>query len=94
MMVGAQKKGLKPLAIYARRARSPLVDQLDSGANSWAMLGTNLSVKEEDGTFSSDSSRLMMMDRRDFNKLGISLDSLIEGYIQNCLLYTSDAADD
>ena len=85
MMVGARKEGLKPLAIYARRARTPLVDQLESGSDSWDMLGTNLSIKEDNGTFSSDSSRLMMMDRRDFNKLGLSMDSLIEGYIQTVL---------
>mgnify|MGYP006268716909 CR=1 FL=1 len=85
MMVGARKEGLRPLAIYARRARSPLVDQLDSGSASWDILGTNLSIKEDNGTFSSDSSRLLMMDRRDFNKLGLSMDSLIEGYIQTVL---------
>jgi hypothetical protein len=85
MMVGARKEGMRPLAIYARRARTPLVDQLDSGSDSWDMLGTNLSIKEDNGTFSSDSSRLMMMDRRDFNKLGLSMDSLIEGYIQTVL---------
>jgi len=85
MMVGARKEGMRPLAIYARRARSPLVDQLESGSDSWDMLGTNLSIKEDNGTFSSDSSRLMMMDRRDFNKLGLSMDSLIEGYIQTVL---------
>ncbi|MEM7659211.1 MAG: hypothetical protein AAF399_24030 [Bacteroidota bacterium] len=33
----------------------------------------------------SDSSRLMMMDRRDFNKLGVSIDELVEGYIQTIL---------
>ncbi len=85
MMVGSFESGLRPLAIYARRASKPLVDTIEQGADSWEMLGTNLSIKLEDGTFSSDSSRLVMMDRRDFNKLGISVDDLIEGYIQTVL---------
>ena len=85
MMVGSFNEGLRPLAIYARRARKPLVDQIEDGAESWDILGTNLSIKLDDGTFSSDSSRLVMMDRRDFNKLGISVDELIEGYIQTVL---------
>ena len=85
MMVGSMEDGLRPIAIYARRARSPLVEKLESAHNSWDILGTNLSVNNFDGTFGSDSSRLMMMDRRDFNKLGISLDDLIEGYIQTIL---------
>ncbi|RMG30750.1 MAG: hypothetical protein D6730_02165 [Bacteroidetes bacterium] len=85
MMVGSMPGGIKPIAIYARRAKDPLLDHLDSGTDSWGMLGTNLSVNLGDGTFSSDANRLMMMDRKDFNKLGIALDGLIEGYIQTLL---------
>ncbi|MCB0837230.1 MAG: hypothetical protein KDD63_08020 [Bacteroidetes bacterium] len=85
MMIGSMEDGLRPMAIYARRARSPLVEKLESANDSWEILGTNLSINNFDGTFTSDSSRLMMMDRRDFNKLGISLDDLIEGYIQTIL---------
>lgn len=85
MIVSSFKEGLRPTAIYARRAKMPLVDHLESGADSWGILGTNLSIKMDDGSFTSDSSRLVMMDRRDFNKLGISADDLIEGYIQTVL---------
>lgn len=85
MMVGSRKDGIKPIAIYARRAKAPLVDVLKDNSDSWEILGTNLSVKHNDGTFTSDSSRLLMMDRRDFNKLGVGLDGLIEGYIQTIL---------
>lgn len=85
IMVGSTATGLRPLAIYARRANAPLLDQLDNAGESWDMLGTNLSYDLGDGRFSSDSSRLLMMDRRDFNKLGISVDELIEGYIQTIL---------
>ena len=85
MMIGSFEEGLRPMAIYARRAGLPLVDDLDQGTDSWGILGTNLSIKMDDGTFTTDSSRLVMMDRRDFNKLGISVDDLIEGYIQTVL---------
>ncbi|HKK73461.1 MAG TPA: hypothetical protein VJ953_00195 [Saprospiraceae bacterium] len=85
MMVSSTDSGIRPLCVYARRAAKPLVDHLEEGADSWPMLGTNLSIKNEDGSWDSDSNRLMLMDRRDFNKLGIGLDDLIEAYIQTVL---------
>ena len=33
----------------------------------------------------SDTNRLVLMDRRDFNKLGVGLDDMIEAYIQTVL---------
>ena len=45
LMVGSSPEGFFPVAIYARRARDPLTDVLEEGANSWDMLGTNLSYK-------------------------------------------------
>jgi len=85
MMIHSTSAGLRPMAIYARRARKPLVDNLQDTGSSWDVLGTNLSVKNPDGTFVSESTRLMLMDRRDFNRLGVGLDDLIEGYIQTVL---------
>ncbi len=85
MMVSATAEGIKPLAIYARRAKNPLTDYLDSSANSWDILGTNLSIKEGENQWGSDTKRLVLMDRRDFNKLGLGLDDLIDGYIQTVL---------
>lgn len=85
MMASTTKDGIRPLCVYARRAAEPLVDNITSGSDSWAMLGTNLSIKLEENQFTSDASRLMLMDRRDFNKLGLGLDDLIEGYIQTVL---------
>jgi hypothetical protein len=85
MMIGSTSDGLRPICIYTRRAAEPLVDYPDKGSDSWSMLGTNLSIKKDDGTWDSDSNRLMLMDRRDFNKLGLSLDDLIEGFIQTVL---------
>ena len=49
------------------------------------MLGTNLSIRKEDGSWDSDTSRLLLVDRRDFNRLGVGLDDLIEGYLQTIL---------
>ncbi len=85
LMVSATPDGIKPLCIYARRAKSPLLDQLSEGQNSWDMLGTNLSFRDLDGSWNSDPSRLILMDRRDFNKLGVALDDLIEAFIQTVL---------
>jgi hypothetical protein len=85
MMIGASEQGLQPLCVYARRAMDPLTDVLTEGKSSWEMLGTNLSIKKQDGGWDSDTNRLVLMDRRDFNKLGIGLDDLIEAYIQTIL---------
>lgn len=85
MMVSASENGMQPLAVYARRAAKPLEDVIEKGTDSWSMLGTNLSFKNEDGSWGSDSSRLILMDRRDFNRMGLGLDDLIEAYIQTVL---------
>ena len=85
MMVSATEEGIKPLCTYARRSEKPLVDHIEDSTDSWKMLGTNLSYKNPDGTWNSDTTRLVLMDRRDFNKLGIGLDDLIEAYIQTVL---------
>lgn len=85
MMVSSTPEGIKPLCTYARRAAKPLVDHIESSTDSWAMLGTNLSIKMGDDKWDSDTNRLVLMDRRDFNKLGIGLDDLIEAYIQTVL---------
>lgn len=85
MMIGAGPNGFFPVAIYARRAKSPLTNQLEKGTTSWDMLGTNLSYKDNEGNWKSDPNRLLLMDRKDFNKLGVGLDDLIEGYLQTIL---------
>ena len=57
--------GFSPVAIYARKARKPLVRDLKGGAeSSWDMLGTNLSIKLPDGSFTTDTNRLLLMDRK------------------------------
>ncbi|MEM6965692.1 MAG: hypothetical protein AAF573_13070 [Bacteroidota bacterium] len=85
MMVSSTEKGIRPLVTYARRAEKPLVDNIANGTDSWKMLGTNLSIKNADGSWDSDTNRLVLMDRRDFNQLGIGLDDLIEAFIQTVL---------
>ncbi len=85
-MVGSGEKGFFPVAIYARRAPSPLASELGSDSStSWDMLGTNLSYKDESGNWQTQTERLMLMDNRDFNKLGIGLDDLIESYLQTVM---------
>jgi hypothetical protein len=89
MMVGSGAEGFYPVAIYARRARQPLARTLDGSMPSWDMLGTNLSVRQVDGSWESESERLLLMDSRDFNRLGVGLDDLIEGYLQTVLAMTA-----
>ena len=84
-MVGVSPTGFFPVAIYARRARKPLTSELRAGDDSWDMLGTNLSVKNDDGSFRTEPERLLLVDSRDFNRLGFGLDDLIEGYMQTVM---------
>lgn len=49
------------------------------------MLGTNLSIKLPEGGWTTDTSRLLLMDRKDFNQLGLGIDDLIDAYIQTVL---------
>lgn len=88
-MVGVGPEGFFPVAIYARRARSPLEAELEDGASSWDMLGTNLSVRTADGGWDTQTERLVLVDSRDFNKLGIGVDDLIEAYLQTVMAVTA-----
>lgn len=85
MMVSASENGIKPLCVYSRRSKKPLLNEITDSSASWDMLGTNLSVKLGENQWGSETNRLVLMDRRDFNKLGIGVDDLIEGYIQTIL---------
>ncbi len=83
VMVYSSPNGFYPCAIYSRRAASPLEKEY-KGA-SWDMLGTNLSIKKGPNEWESDTNRLLLMDRKDFNTLGIGTDDLIQAYIQTVL---------
>lgn len=85
VMISGGPDGWRPAAIYGRRSRVPLAAQLDAEVSSWDMLGTNLSEKNPDGSWGSDTNRLLLMDRRDFNQLGLGVDDLIEAFIQTVL---------
>lgn len=89
MMVVGGPDGFAPVGCYARRALMPLTPTLDGQQSSWEMLGTNLSHKRPDGGWEADTDRLLLMDARDFNRLGIGLDELIEAYIQTVLSVTA-----
>ena len=88
-MVGTGPNGFFPVAVYARRARKPLTAELQAGDVSWDMLGTNLSVKMPDGSFTTQPERLLLVDSRDFNRLGFGMDDLIESYLQSVLAITA-----
>mmetsp|Transcript_30689 Transcript_30689/g.53855 ORF Transcript_30689/g.53855 Transcript_30689/m.53855 type:complete len:501 (-) Transcript_30689:241-1743(-) len=89
MMVYSGKKGFRVCSMYARRAAKPLTKSPPIGGESWGQLGTNLSIKLGDNKWDSDTRRLLLMDSRDFNKLGLGLDDLIDGYIQTVCAVTA-----
>ncbi|SFW53950.1 hypothetical protein SAMN02927921_02186 [Sinomicrobium oceani] len=84
LMMHYTEEGLRPLAIYSRRARLPLNKPLPEGASSWDLYGTNLSVKQTEG-WSYDDERLMLYDIRNFGNLGLGIDELIQGFIQSAM---------
>ncbi|GAA4275756.1 hypothetical protein [Aquimarina mytili] len=84
MMISSTSKGIRPVCTYARRAKKPLPNEIDQVMNSWEILGTNLSYQEQ-GTWKTDTNRLILMDTKDFNSLGIGIDDLIDAFIQSSL---------
>ncbi|CAM2064524.1 hypothetical protein SCOR_04085 [Sulfidibacter corallicola] len=88
-MVGSGDQGFFPVAIYARRSPKPLIGVLEGSEDSWDMLGTNLSYRDEEGQWKTQTERLLLMDNRDFNRLGIGLDDLIESYLQTVMATTA-----
>lgn len=85
MVLNHPTEGFKPVAAYARQAASPLMEELQAGDDSRAQLVTNLSFKNPDGSWNSDVDRLLLMDRKDFNLLGLSNDDLISAFFQTCM---------
>jgi hypothetical protein len=84
MMIHATSKGLRPLAGYSRISRYPLNQPLPENLNSWDLYGTNLSVKSDQG-WEYDDARLMIFDIRNFGRLGLGVDEMIQGFIQTCM---------
>lgn len=83
-MIASQKAGFRPVALYARRARSPLSVGTAPPRTSWEALGTNLSVKTPSGWL-TETERLLLMDWKDFASLGLGLNELIEAFVQSVL---------
>nr|CAG4715286.1 unnamed protein product [Naegleria fowleri] len=84
IMYDFAKGGFSPVALYARKAKSPLTDDIE-GKDSWDMLGTNLSIKLGQDKWDTDQKRLIICDRKDFSKLGLGVDNLIDAFIQTVL---------
>jgi len=84
LMMSSTNEGIRPLAIYSRRARLPLNQPLPEDADSWELYGTNLSVKQMEG-WSYDDERLMLYDIRNFANMGLGIDELISGFIQSAM---------
>eukprot|EP01091_Cochliopodium_minus_P011235 TRINITY_DN3132_c0_g1_i1.p1 TRINITY_DN3132_c0_g1~~TRINITY_DN3132_c0_g1_i1.p1 ORF type:complete len:526 (+),score=145.44 TRINITY_DN3132_c0_g1_i1:72-1649(+) len=80
-----KRKCYRPLALYARRAKEPLSNNITEDCDSWQMLGTNLSFKTENGEWDTDTKRLLLMDQKDFNTLGIGVDDLIDAFLQTVM---------
>ena len=79
------RKCYRPIALYARRAQDALSNNITENVDSWAMLGTNLSFKTENGEWDTDTKRLLLMDQKDFNTLGIGVDDLIDAFLQTVM---------
>lgn len=75
--------GFSPIAMYARRAEIPLGDTPDG--NSWDQLGTNLSKAIGPNKWTTDTKRLILAAQRDFSRLGLGVDDLINAYVQTVL---------
>jgi hypothetical protein len=89
MQVAGCDTGFQPIGMYARRAGQPLTERLTPESDSWGMLGTNLSVKTAAGEWATESERLLLMDLKDWNKLGLGIDDLIDAYVQTVLATTA-----
>jgi hypothetical protein len=84
MMIHATTEGMRPLAGYSRISRYPLNQKLPDNLTSWDLYGTNLSVKSDQG-WEYDDARLMIFDIRNFGRLGLGVDELIQGFLQTCM---------
>jgi hypothetical protein len=90
MQVGSNSHGFRPLAVYARRARLPTSkarDQVETvgKSHSWDVLGTNLSIKLDANAWDSDTKRLLAGTEREWGLAGVSIDDLVDSYVQTCL---------
>lgn len=81
-------EGFLPVSIHFRRARKPLVDDVNEIESSWELLGTNLSVKVigKKDSWNVENERLMVFDDECFDeRVQLDEDDLIDSYIQTVL---------
>eukprot|EP00997_Jenningsia_sp_PLL12_P005766 NODE_229_length_2078_cov_78.608181_g197_i0.p1 GENE.NODE_229_length_2078_cov_78.608181_g197_i0~~NODE_229_length_2078_cov_78.608181_g197_i0.p1 ORF type:complete len:355 (-),score=87.91 NODE_229_length_2078_cov_78.608181_g197_i0:283-1347(-) len=90
VMVGGGPNGFQIIAMYARQAAVAFeeVPPTDVEAAS-QMLCTNLSVKLGENHFTTQPERLLPMDIRNFDILGIGIDDLVEGFVQSVMAMTA-----
>ncbi|CAG8632501.1 16210_t:CDS:2, partial [Racocetra persica] len=86
IMVSADETGFHPVAIRLRRAHKPLPTYLpnDSNLTSWEIFGTNVSVKLDSGWI-SEYERVITIDQKEFDIIGLGIDDLIDAYVQTVL---------
>jgi hypothetical protein len=92
MMISTTNDGYKPLVMYARKASEPLISikYTENNINittkcSRNIYLTNLSEKISENNWNTHSERLITLDEENFLILGITLDELIDSYIQTVL---------
>ena len=85
MVVTVSEKGFVLGSICARKARKPIKDSIDDNLDSWQVLGTNVSVKNDQNLWETENQRNILMDTNEFFQLGIGVDDLIDGFIQTIL---------
>lgn len=84
MMVTRGENGWQFVTANGRFAKKPFTGDINAHSVS-DVLKTNLSVKQKSNRFDSDSSRLIPIHDQGFNRMALSLDDLIEGFIQTTL---------
>ncbi|CAG8646447.1 4156_t:CDS:2, partial [Ambispora gerdemannii] len=87
MVLSGCKKGFRPVCVYARRARTPLVEDYRdlSALNSWDMLGITLTVPDSTGKLIKEIDRLIPLDKKTFDQAKIDIDDLVDAYVQSFL---------
>jgi hypothetical protein len=83
-MIHTTAEGYRPAAMYARKAAAPL-DPLNTDCDSRSMYLTNLSEKLGKNSWGTDVDRLVVLSEDDFDTLGVTIDGLLDGYIQAVL---------
>lgn len=85
LTVTTNKEGFLPVSVNFRKARKPLVDDVDAIESSWDVLGTNLSVKLDKNAWDTETDRLMVLDDECFEQLRLDENDLIDSYVQTVL---------